>query len=178
MKGGNISLLPFFSFCIGETLLRMVLESRAGRALLAAVQPLSRRAAACAPGCVCRSLYAHAAELLSERLSCLIAAAPEVGIVLHARTSPDLLLEKVFSGNWFLPKALFVLPVPGDTESKGCCFTCLSEHHQRAFCRGSSPRILLSAVLPNNFPNAICTPSRVLLQALTAQREYCGSFLS
>lgn len=75
----------------------------------------------CVPtrGCACCLPHTHRARLLSERLSCLIAAAPEVRVVLHARTSPDPLLKKVFSGNQFLSKALFVLPVPGDTESEG-----------------------------------------------------------
>lgn len=124
----------------------------------------------CTRGCAYRLLHAYTAELTSERLSCLIATAPEVGVVVLARTSPDPLLEKVFSGNQFLPKALFVLPVPGETEREGRCFARLSERHWRGFCRGSSPRIFLSAVLPNSFPNAISTLSRVLLQALTAQR--------
>lgn len=84
----------------------------------------------CTRGCACRLLHAHTAELISERLSCLIAAAPEVG-VLHARTSLDPLLEKVFSGNRFLPKALSAVPVPGDTEREGRCFARLSECHRR-----------------------------------------------
>lgn len=132
----------------------MLLESGAGRAL--------RGPCAHTWPCV-RLLHAHTAELMPESLSCLMAAAPEVRVVVHARTSPASLLEKVFSSNWFLPKALFVLPVPRDTEGAGRSFACLSEHHQRGFCRGSSPRILLSAVLPNNFPNAICSLSRILL---------------
>jgi len=56
-------------------------------------------------GRACRLLHARTAELLSDRLSRLAAAASEVGVVLHARTSPIPLLEKVFSGNRFLPKA-------------------------------------------------------------------------
>lgn len=98
-------------------------------------------------------LHTHTAELMPDSLSCFMAAAPEVRVALHAGTGPASQLEKVF-----LPKALFVLPVPGDSEGAGHSFACLYEHHQRGFCRGSSPRILISAVLPNNFPNAICTP--------------------
>lgn len=146
----------FLHYLFFLTLLRIVLESHAGRAAMQHSPPALSHVHA--RGCACCLLHAHTAELISEKLSCLIQAAPEVAVVLHARTSPDPLLQKVFSGNQFLPKALSVLPVPGDTEREGCCFACLSECHRRGFCRGSSPRILLSAVLPNNFPSAICTP--------------------
>lgn len=83
-----------------------------------ATQPLPPAlGCACAHiGCVCCSLHACTAELSSEGLSCLIAAASEVRDVLHARTSPDPLLERVFSGNQFLPRALLVLPMPGNTR--------------------------------------------------------------
>lgn len=62
------------------------------------------------------SLHTHTAELLPDSLSCFVAAAPEVRVAVHARKSSASLLEKVFSGNWFLPKAL---PVPGGTEGVG-----------------------------------------------------------
>lgn len=87
----------------------MVLESGAGRAL---------------PGpcvhtwlCLCL-LLTHTAELVPDSLSSFMAAAPEVRVALHARTGPDSQPEKVFSSNWLLPRALFVLPVPGDTEEQ------------------------------------------------------------
>lgn len=121
----------------------MVLESGAGRAV-------------CAHVAVVCLLHTHTAQLVPDSLSCLLAAAPRSELLF--KQGPASQLDKVFSDNWFLPKALFVLPVPGDTEGAGHSFACLSEHHQRGFCRGSSPRILISAVLPNNFPNAICSP--------------------
>lgn len=98
-------------------------RSEGGRAAFAScAQPCVRTR-----GCACRLLHAHTAELVSESLRCLIAAAHEVGVVLHARTSPVPLPEKAFSGNRFLPKALFVLPVSGDTEREGRCSARLSE---------------------------------------------------
>lgn len=102
-----------FPLCNSEAVPRMVLESGAGRALRGP----------CVHTWLClHLLHTHTAELMPDSLSCFMAAAPEVRVVLHARTGPDSQLEKVFSGNWFLPKALFVLPVPGDTEEAGHTF--------------------------------------------------------
>lgn len=123
------------------------------------------------------SLHAHTAEMMPDSLSCLKAAAPEVRVAFHARTGPASQLEKVFSACWFLPRALFVLPVPGDAEGPGHSLACLSEHHQRGFCRGSSPGILLSAVPPNNFPNAICTPKQCFIASINSTKSVPWLFL-
>lgn len=142
-------MVAVFSLCRSEAVLRMVPQSGAGRVLRGL----------CVHTWLClSSLHTHTAELVPDSLSCLLAAAPEVGVAFHARTGPASQLEKVFSAYWFLPKALCVLPLPGNTKGPGHSLACLSEHHQRGFCRGSPPGILLSAVPPNNFPNAICTP--------------------